>query len=139
MLLVLRGLSVSVRASNRAEILEAIRAVENPHNTSRPGKYGELGPYQFRASTWKMHTKVAFRNALNQEIAEEVAIRHYEWIKRGLIRNGFEPSSYNIALAWNNGLSAVVRGRTSAAARDYAERVSNLVQDSQRARLAIAR
>ncbi|MEY3775397.1 MAG: hypothetical protein RLZZ129_2177 [Verrucomicrobiota bacterium] len=120
----------------RADILLAIHWVENPRNVTKPGPKGELGPYQFREPTWRMHTKVSFRRALDREHAEEVAVRHYEWIVRGLQRNGLEVIPYNVALAWNGGLSATVRGRAPAAAHRYAERVQNLTEEMQRERLA---
>lgn len=134
--LVLAHVPSELQASGRAETLQAIRSVENPRNTMRPGRFGELGPYQFRAATWRMHTTVPFSRAVEEDAAQTVAIRHYEWIRRGLVRNGVDATPYNIALAWNNGLSAVVRGRTSASARNYAERVDNLVQDMKVSRLA---
>jgi len=117
------------RGAMRAETLEAIRAVENPRNTTRPGKHGELGVYQFRRVTWRMHTDMPFERALDREAAEDVAVKHYEWVKRGLVRNGLAATPYNIALAWNGGLSAAVRGRASKAAHNYAERVNNLVME----------
>ena len=63
-----------------------------------------------------MHTDLPFENALDRVQAEEVAIRHYEWIKRGLSRNGLPQTPYYIALAWNGGLSSVIRGRSTPAA-----------------------
>lgn len=127
----------AVRGAMRAETLEAIRAVENPRNTMRPGKHGELGVYQFRRVTWRMHTDMPFERALDRDAAEEVAIKHYEWVKRGLVRNGLAATPYNIALAWNGGLSAAVQGRASKAAHNYAERVNNLVAE-QAQRVAAA-
>jgi hypothetical protein len=127
--LVMRILPGSASASTRAETLEAIRAVENPRDTKRPGKHGELGAYQFRRDTWRMHTDLPFEKAMDREIAEQIAVKHYEWVRRGLLRNGLPATPYNIALAWNGGLSATVRGRASAAAHNYAERVDNLVAE----------
>ena len=129
------GLQAS--SPSRAETLDAIHRVENPLNLTRPGKFGELGAYQFRRGTWRMHTDVPFERALDRMQSEEVAIKHYEWIRRGLIRNGFPQTPYYIALAWNGGLSSVVRGKTSRAARDYAERVTNLVVDLRSNRMAV--
>lgn len=128
-----------LRATGREETLRAIQAVENPRESPRPGKYGELGPYQFRPVTWRMHTKIPFERANERSASEEVAIRHYEWLKRGLVRNGLKPTSYNIALAWNGGLSATIRGRAPARAHDYANRVNNLAQEIAAARLASTR
>jgi hypothetical protein len=119
----------------RADILQAIHWVENPRNVTKPGPGGELGAYQFRESTWRMHTKLPFRYALEQAHAEPVALRHYDWIARGLVRNGMEVTPYNVALAWNGGLSATVRGRVPVAAHRYAERVQNLAGELSGQRL----
>jgi hypothetical protein len=131
--------SSAAAATSRAETLEAIHHIENPSNSSRPGRYGELGAYQFRRSTWRMHTKVPFEKAIDRSISETVAIRHYEWLSRGLARNGWAETPYNIALAWNGGLTAVINGRASASTRDYAERVSNLTTELKKSRLVSVR
>jgi hypothetical protein len=55
-----------------------------------------------------------------------IAVKHYEWLKRGLEAAGLPASPYNIALAWNGGLSAVISGRSPAIAHDYARRAVNL-------------
>ena len=125
------------KASSRTETLEAIHRVENPRDVSRPGKYGELGAYQFRRSTWRMHTTMPFEKALDRAESEEVAVLHYEWLKRGLARNGVAQTPYNIALAWNAGLTSVIRGRSSRASHDYAQRVNNLAHDLQVNQLAV--
>ena len=114
-------------ASERWETLQAINWVENPHNSTKVGPRGELGPYQFRPSTWRMHTKKPFARAVERQAADDVAVRHYEWLKRGLESNGIEATPYNIALAWNAGLDQVVNGRAPAAAYEYASQVNNLV------------
>ncbi len=137
----LAGLSAApsnMYASSRWETLDAIHRIENPKNSAQPGRHGELGAYQFRRATWDMHTKLPFELALDRDASERVAIKHYEWLKRGLLRNGIPDTPYNIALAWNGGLTAVIRGSVSRGARDYAERVSNLVQDLRASRLAAA-
>lgn len=126
----------SAGASERWETLQAIHWVENPHNSPKPGPCGELGAYQFRESTWRMHTQVPFRQAVDRQHADAVAIRHYEWIKRGLVRAGLPVTPYHVALAWNGGLTATVRGRISAATRNYAERVSNLATQLGETRVA---
>ncbi len=131
------GFSTSgARAASRPETLEAIHCVENPHDVPYPGRFGELGPYQFRRNTWRMHTDLPFERALDRQASDQVAIRHYEWIARGLRRAGFAVTPYNVALAWNGGLAATVRGRVSRSARSYAERVSNLATEFHAAQLA---
>ena len=116
----------SAGASTRWATLEAIRNLENPRNVSRPGPRGELGAYQFRAATWRMHTSIPFHQAVDRETSEQIAVRHYEWIKRGLEVARKPATPYYIALAWNGGLSAAVAGKSPRAAHNYAERAANL-------------
>lgn len=122
-----------VRATTRWETLEAIHCVENPRNRQTPGPCGELGAYQFRADTWRMYTSRPFSEALDRRRSDEVAVRHYDWLKAALERNGVEASVFNIALAWNAGVSAVVNGRVPSVSRAYASRVQNIA-DELRAR-----
>jgi hypothetical protein len=114
------------QAASRWETLEAIHWIENPHNSPRPGPHGELGPYQFLESTWRMYTDLPFERALDRTASDEVAVRHYEWLKSALVRNGVEPTPFNIGLAWNAGIGSVLRGKAPSASRDYATRVRNL-------------
>jgi len=120
--------SPTLRASERWETLEAIHWIENPRNSAQPGPYGELGAYQFRESTWRKYTSVPFSRAVERPVSDAVAVKHYEWIKRGLVRNGVEATPYNVALAWNAGLAAAISGSVQDATRSYAERVSNVAQ-----------
>jgi hypothetical protein len=126
----------TARATERWETLQAIHMVENPTDSPRFGPHGELGPYQFRRSTWKMYSKKSFHSALDREESDRVAVKHYEWIREGLIRNGIEPSAYHIALAWNAGLQASINGHIGAASRSYAERVSTIAGDLSRKQVA---
>lgn len=118
-----------VRATTRWETLEAIHWVENPRNRQTPGPCGELGAYQFRAETWRMYTSRPFSEALDRHRSDEVAVRHYDWLKAALERNGVEASVYNIALAWNAGVSAVVNGRIPSTSQEYASRVQNIATE----------
>lgn len=119
--------SPEVASSDRWETLRAINWVENPTNHGRPGRHGELGPYQFRPATWRMHTERPFVQAVQRAAADEVAVKHYDWIKSSLERNAVEPTAFNIALAWNCGVSAVLSGRAPDVSYRYAKRVTNLV------------
>ena len=107
--------------------LQAINWVENPHNSTRVGPHGELGPYQFRRATWRMYTTKPFALAIQREDADAVAVKHYEWLRRGLESGGVDPTPFNIALAWNAGLDQVINGRAPNSAYQYAEQVNNLV------------
>jgi hypothetical protein len=106
--------------------LEAIHKLENPENLPHPGPFGELGAYQFRASTWRMHTSMPFSQAVVRWRSDLVAVEHYEWIRRGLERARMKVTPYNIALAWNCGLGATVSGKAPRVAHNYAQRASNL-------------
>jgi hypothetical protein len=118
----------SARADTRSDTLQAIHLVENPRDLTRPGPAGELGAYQFRSKTWAQHSTRPFRDALVRAYSDEVALAHYDWLCAGLRRNGVAVTPYNIALAWNAGLTAVVKGRVPRTARSYAERVNNLAE-----------
>ncbi len=126
------GFALKAGADDRWETLRAINWVENPTNHTRMGRFGELGPYQFRPATWRMHTKKSFQLANQREAADEVAIKHYEWIKRTLEKAGVDANSFNIAMAWNSGVDNVVNGRAPSVSYDYAERVTNLVNTFKR-------
>jgi hypothetical protein len=132
LLLSVFGFVLKAGADDRWETLRAINWVENPTNHTRMGRFGELGPYQFRAGTWRMHTKKSFRLATQRETADEVAILHYEWIKQNLEKAGVDASAFNIAMAWNTGVNNVVNGRAPSVSYGYAERVTNLVQTFKR-------
>lgn len=122
------GFTIAAKGSDRWETLRAINWVENPTNQTQVGRFGELGPYQFRPATWRMHTQKPFRQAIQREVADEVAIKHYEWIKRTFEQAGVDPNVFNIAMAWNCGADAVISGRVPAVSYRYAERVANLVE-----------
>lgn len=122
------GFTIKAGASDRWETLRAINWVENPTNQTRVGRYGELGPYQFRPATWRMHTDKPFSMATQRALADEVAVKHYEWIRRALVQAGAEANTFNIAMAWNCGVDAVLSGRAPSVSYNYAERVSNLVE-----------
>lgn len=126
MLAALLGCS-RILASERWETLQAINWVENPSNSPKAGPGGELGPYQFRPATWRMYTRKPFALALERQHSDDVAVRHYEWIKRSLQSSGFEPTPFFIALAWNAGIGQVINGRAPASAYQYASQVNNLV------------
>lgn len=126
LLFALLAVVASAQTSSRWATLEAIHKLENPNNSPRPGRHGELGAYQFRSSTWSMHTAVPFQRAVEREISDSVAVKHYEWLKRGLETARVPATPYNIALAWNGGLGAVLRGQSPRIAHDYAQRATNL-------------
>lgn len=136
MAVVLGGTAAGLCAADQWETLQAIHLIENPHNSARPGAHGELGAYQFRPTTWRMHSRQPFRQALVRDHADRVAVAHYEWIVQQLRRNGLKPTTYNIALVWNAGIGAVTSGRAPRASHHYAQRVVNIADELQRATVA---
>jgi len=124
----LLGLATSAIAANRWETLRAINWVENPTNQTKVGRFGELGPYQFRPATWKMHTDKPFSMAIQRDQSDVVAVKHYEWIKKAFEQAGVDVNAFNIALAWNSGVEAVLSGRSPSSSYHYAERVANLAE-----------
>jgi hypothetical protein len=139
-LAVFLGVAATTQAASRWATLEAIHKLENPHNLPRPGAHGELGAYQFRRTTWEMHTAVPFAAALDRATSDAIAVVHYEWLKLSLEKAGHAATPYNIALAWNGGLRAVTAGRATRASHDYAQRAVNLagVYDRERRTLLAA-
>ena len=133
---VLVGIGCSLRAAERWETLQAIHMIENPRNSAQPGSHGELGAYQFRRSTWRMHTRKPFQLALNRAQADEVAVAHYEWICTQLHRQGIATTTRNIAMVWNAGIGSVTSGRVPEAARLYAQRVLNIARGLERSQIA---
>jgi hypothetical protein len=73
-----------------------------------------------------MHTSSSFALAENREVSNTIAHRHYAWIEAKLRENGVEASPYNVAVAWNAGVNAVIRGNAPTVAHDYASRVMNI-------------
>lgn len=127
LLVFVSAFTIEALADDRWETLRAINWVENPTNHTRAGKFGEMGPYQFRAGTWRMHTRRPFSQATQRGAADEVAVLHYEWIKSSLKRAGVDASPFNIAMAWNSGVNNVIKGRAPSVSYNYAQRVVNLV------------
>jgi hypothetical protein len=106
-----------------------IRHVESAPVSQAVGRAGELGPYQFTLAVWRQHTTLPFAYANDPRIASQIAVKHVTWLGQHLVKHGFEASPYNLALAWNAGLTATVRQQLKPRHRDYAQRVSNLVAE----------
>jgi hypothetical protein len=124
---------------SRWATLEAIHQIENPRDSRQPGQYGELGAYQFRAATWAQHSRRPFSDALDRRAADIVAVRHHDWICARFIEKGMEPTVYNVALAWNAGITAALRGSAPRRAHEYATRVGNIAGDLNKRTIVAAR
>ncbi len=130
MLIVWVVAAVSAVADSQEEaFLGATRLRESNNQDWMTGRFGERGSYQFRRSTWRLHTSASFDLAYNRAVADSIAHRHYKWLVKTLERNGVAATPYNIACAWNGGAGAVARGTVSRAAREYGECVNNLTAE----------
>ena len=133
LLLVWVAAAISAAADSQEDaFLGATRLRESKDQDWMTGQFGERGSYQFRRSTWRLHTRASFDLAYNREVADSVAHRHYQWLVKTLQRNGIPATAYNIACAWNGGAGNVARGTVSGAAREYAECVNNLTVETLR-------
>ena len=113
-----------------ARVLQAIAEVETRSNPNRVGSLGERGMYQFRRDTWRQHTREPFARAHHPEISTTVARRHYQWLKKQLRTHGRPATTYEVALAWNAGVTNVLSGRAPASSHAYARRVVTLAANS---------
>jgi hypothetical protein len=133
LLIALGVATVSAMAENQEDaFLSATRLRESKNQDWMTGSFGERGSYQFRQSTWRLHTRASFELAYNREVANAVAHRHYLWLIKRLEECGVPATPYNIACAWNAGAGNVARGTLSRAAREYGECVNNLTAETLR-------
>ncbi len=131
LLIALGVATVSAMADSQEDaFLSATRLRESKNQDWMTGRFGERGSYQFRHSTWRLHTRASFELAYNREVANSVAHRHYQWLVKRLKECGVPATPYNMACAWNAGAGNVARGNLSRAAREYGECVNNLTAET---------
>jgi hypothetical protein len=115
-----------------AILLSVLAMVETPNGVpAKPGPAGETGPWQITPAVRRERTADLVRAGLpvtEKTIAREQLI----WITWRLFENKIPQTPYNVALAWNGGTTAEIHGTSSKRARDFAQRVANLVEDAQR-------
>lgn len=119
---------------DREAFLKAVAEVETGGNTRAVGRLGERGLYQFNRPTWKRYTKRSFLDAHDPVIAHDIAVQHFIWLHARLTANGREPTDYQMAVAWNGGLSRALSGKFPRSTRDYARRVSTLANNIRHAK-----
>jgi hypothetical protein len=119
-------------ADQDTALLHAIAEVESGNNPVAIGRRGELSAYQLDYWTWRLHTSFDFSLAHTRpDLAERVARSHLAWLHHALLSADLPDTPENLACAWNAGPGAVIHGRISAATRDYARRVVNLLGKNQ--------
>jgi hypothetical protein len=113
------------------KVLDALHAVENPHNLVRPGKHGELGPVQFTRATWEETTTLPFTPITVWANSTEVGLKRLRYIEMTLRAHHVTPTAFRIAVAWKFGLADALQNERppTAAEFEYADRVANLAGD----------
>lgn len=101
-------------AINEEVMLDAIAAVETG-NRDMVGAAGERGPYQLTP-------------AVRSRVGGHDRAAAHRWLKiilRDMHRYHIDVNSFNVAMVYNGGITAVRRGRAAMSTYGYANRVSN--------------
>ena len=113
---------------SQSRVLDQIAQVESANRYWVIGPAGEVTAYQMRPRYWWAYTDEPLsRASQDPRFGRTIAAKHLAQLRRELIAYGYQVTAYNLALAWHAGTPAMVRGRTTAAQRDHAQRVANLV------------
>lgn len=113
-----------------AALVIALAAVETPHGVpALPGPAGETGRWQLTPAVRR--DRGADLRARGEAVTDEaVAAEQVRWLMRELKAAGVDPLPFNVALAWNCGLSRTLSGKAPERSFDFAGRVTHLVQVS---------
>jgi hypothetical protein len=111
-------------AQSLAILLTAISMVETGGDKNAVGSRGERGEFAMIPSV------VAQHGGYTRKDAESHAVL----VQKRLVANKIDPNPFNIALAWNAGIGAVIRGNAPVKSYQYAVRVNNLYESITRGR-----
>ncbi|MDQ5979488.1 MAG: hypothetical protein QG602_2462 [Verrucomicrobiota bacterium] len=106
-------------AIDHARLLTAIQQVEG-YAWSHPG-----GAYAIRLATWRQHTHLPYRYACIKEYADAWAVKHFGWLTRSLLADGYAVTPYSLAMCWRYGLEGG-KVRIGRPGFDYGHRAANL-------------
>lgn len=116
-----------------AAIVLALAMVETPNGVpAKPGPHGETGRWQLTPAVRhdrKLDLQLRGNNAPTDE---QLATEHVRWLILSLEVRGVDATDFNIALAWNAGLSQACSGRAPEASYDFARRVSATIEEIER-------
>lgn len=104
-----------------AVFLRAVALVETGGDAAAIGARGERGAYAMLPVVVAQHGGHG-----SAEAAREV-----RRIERALQARGVDPLPFNVALAWNAGVTGATTGRAPERSYDYARRVVNLMEASR--------
>ena len=126
--------SVSAADLQRPAFLNSIAQLETGTiDVGRPcakiGRRGERSAWQISPEVWREYCEAPFTRASSDgRLAAMVAAAHLEWLRLSLEQKGRPATPYNLALAWNAGLGAVLTGKAPPGAHDYAARAVALYE-----------
>jgi hypothetical protein len=127
LVLISLALTLGVHAAelNAARLADQIRKVEDWNGND--GRHGERGPYQVTRAVWRQHIPdEPFILARQEDWGRACALKHIAWLRQQLRRAGLDDNAHTVALAYNAGLTAVLKGKAPMDSYDYALRVENL-------------
>lgn len=106
----------------------ALALVETPHGVpARPGPAGETGRWQLTPAV--RADRGGELRARGERVTDEAIARaQVRWLAEQLQAAGVDPVPFNVALAWNAGLTRVRESTVPVVAYDFAGRVRNLVE-----------
>ena len=115
-----------------AALVLALAMVETPNGVpAQPGPYGETGRWQLRKSVRDDRAHDLRCRAIRNPTDEHIATEQVLWIKRNLLFLHIDPNDFNVALAWNAGLSRIALGRGPIPSYDFARRVVALAEQNR--------
>lgn len=109
-------------------MVAALNIAETPGEVpAHPGPAGETGEWQLTPAV--RHDRGAELRARGEAVTDEAIAREQViWLARELERAGADPLPFNVALAWNCGLTATLEGRAPVRSYHFAIRVENLME-----------
>lgn len=115
-----------------AIMLWAIAQMETPNGAhARCGHAHETGKYQLTPDV-RLERGAELRAANLPVTDENIARWQLIWINWQLFSHHIAQTPYNVGLAWNGGVDAELHHTSSAQAKDYAQRLTNLVEERER-------
>lgn len=131
--MILAAIILTIASVDSLRMAMVIEQVENT-KTEQVGGDGERSRFQITRGVWEKYSRFPFRDASSlrphcRAEALRVALRHIDYIKATLSATNLPVNAYNVALAWNAGITATLTGTASARKRDYAKRAENLYHE----------
>lgn len=111
-----------------ALFVAVLALVETPQGVPpRPGRAGETGHWQLTPAVRADRGREL--RAAGLVVTDEALVRaQVRWLEREMARAGVDALPFNVALAWNCGLTRTLSGGAPLASYDFARRVTALLE-----------